>query len=96
VGRARAGERPRYRVELATGVAKQLKAIPRQDQERISARIDALARDPRPVGSEKVEGQPGALRIRAGDDRVIDTVQDDRLIVLVLRVGHRREVYRDL
>jgi mRNA interferase RelE/StbE len=62
-------------------------------QRRIVEKIEALADDPRPAGSVKLTGH-GAYRIRVGDYRVIYAVADDQLVVLVVEVGHRREVYR--
>jgi mRNA interferase RelE/StbE len=54
-----------------------------------------LADDPRPQGSEKITGSDDLYRIRSGDYRAIYTIQDDRLVVLVVRVAHRRDVYRN-
>jgi mRNA interferase RelE/StbE len=61
----------------------------------MDARIRALADDPRPQGSEKITGSDDLYRIRSGDYRAIYTIQDDRLVVLVVRVAHRRDVYRN-
>ncbi len=58
--------------------------------------IDALATTPRPRGASALQGHPGVLRIRVGDYRIIYQVQDDLLTVLILRVAHRREVYRGI
>src|SRR4051794_16463867 len=85
---------PRYRVEIDRTALKQLSALPREDQERIAAHVNALADDPRPHGVEKLKGFVDQYRIRVGSYRVIYTIRDDRLIVLVLRIGHRRDVYR--
>ncbi|MGC4933038.1 type II toxin-antitoxin system RelE family toxin [Gordonia sp. DT30] len=56
--------------------------------------IDSLASDPRPSGCIQLKGGGGEFRIRVGDYRIIYDIQDDELVVLVLRLGHRREVYR--
>ncbi len=56
--------------------------------------IESLARDPRPPGCKALVGEPGAYRIRAGDWRVVYTVDDDAILVVVVKLGHRREVYR--
>jgi mRNA interferase RelE/StbE len=56
--------------------------------------MDKLAQDPRPPGAKKLHGEPGLFRVRAGDYRVIYTVRDKVLLVLVLAIGHRRDVYR--
>ena len=85
---------PRYRVEIMRPALKQLAALPREEQERVTADINALADDPRPRGVEKLKGEDDQYRIRVGPYRIIYTIRDDRLIVLVLRIGHRRDVYR--
>jgi mRNA interferase RelE/StbE len=84
----------RYRVEIMRSALKQLEALRREEQERLTAEINALADDPRPSGVERLKGVADQYRIRVGSYRVIYTIRDDRLIVLVLRIGHRRDVYR--
>ncbi len=84
----------RYAVEVATSAVTALRDLPRTDQRRVAARIDALAEDPRPPGVEKLEGADDLYRIRAGDYRIVYRIEDKRLLVLVIRIGHRREVYR--
>lgn len=84
----------RYSIEYDRSAVKELKKLDRQVVRRIRPAIDALAEDPRPVGSRQLVGQTDLLRIRVGDYRVIYTIQDKRVVVLVLRVAHRREVYR--
>lgn len=69
-----------------------LKRIDHQDQARIQGAIALLAADPRPPGSEALRGRQG-LRIRVGDYRIIYTVEDDRLLIVVVALGHRRDVY---
>ncbi len=86
-------DRP-YRVEFARPALKEFEALPRQAQERIAPRITALAEDPRPRGVEKLKGQSDQYRIRVGSYRVIYTIEDDRLIVTVVRVADRRDAYR--
>lgn len=63
-------------------------------QERIQRHIDALATEPRPPGCVKMSGIERTYRIRVGDYRIIYEIRDNVLIVLVLRIGHRREAYR--
>jgi len=74
-------------------VRKQLDALPTPAIENISERLLQLRDNPRPGGCKKLQGRDG-WRIRVGDYRVIYHVQDDALVVLVLTVGHRRDVYR--
>jgi len=61
---------------------------------RILQRIEALADDPRPVGSEKLSGQE-RFRVRQGVYRIIYEIQNEELVIIVVKVGHRRDVYRD-
>lgn len=84
----------RYQIEVKPSASKALSELPREAQERIRARIDGLADDPRPYGVKRLKGPEGFLRLRVGDYRVIYTVRDDVLLVLVVRIAHRREVYR--
>ncbi len=83
-----------YELVFKKSVAKDLRAFPRQDIRRIMQRIRALADDPRPAGCEKLSGQ-ARYRIRQGVYRIIYAVEDETLTVLVVKVGHRREVYRN-
>lgn len=83
-----------YRIELTRDAAKSLTGYDRTTQTRIRAAIDALAAEPRPSGSCKLAGGSGEWRIRVGDYRIVYEIYDGRLVVLVVRVAHRREVYR--
>lgn len=85
---------PRYTIALKASVAKALAALPRRDQVRVRDKIDALAIEPRPHRAKALRGDPGLLRLRVGDYRVIYTVEDNVLLVLVVRIAHRREAYR--
>lgn len=84
----------RFEIRIRRSVAKDLLRLPKADNRRIVARIEALAEDPRPHGCEKLAGS-AAFRIRQGDYRIIYTIDDDIVVVEIIRVGHRREVYRD-
>lgn len=83
-----------YQIEFSRQADRQFRNLPSQIQQRLKSRIDSLAATPRPYGSEKLSGADQLYRIRVGDYRIIYAVQDDRLLVLVVKVGHRREVYR--
>jgi mRNA interferase RelE/StbE len=85
---------PPYRIEIMRPALKQLAALPREEQVRVTADINALAGNPRPRGVEKLKGQDEKYRIRVGAYRVIYTIRDDRLVVLVLLIGHRKDIYR--
>jgi mRNA interferase RelE/StbE len=83
-----------YAVEFAASALREFKALERAMQRRIATRIDELAGKPFPPGSKKLTGSPDHYRIRVGDFRVIYKVDGKRLVILVLKIGHRREVYR--
>ncbi|MEN6449414.1 MAG: type II toxin-antitoxin system RelE/ParE family toxin [Thermoguttaceae bacterium] len=82
-----------YAVEILRSAQTQLAKIDREDRLRIIVAIRELGNVPRPPGCKKLGGRP-AWRIRVGVYRVIYEVHDDRLRVLVVRIGHRRDVYR--
>ena len=83
-----------YTIDFRPPAARALERLPRSIQARIRKAIDALAGEPFPPGVKKLRGPEGGYRIRVGDYRVIYDVQHERLIVLVVRVAHRREAYR--
>jgi len=82
-----------YSIEIKRSAAKELAELPKQDRLRVIARIENLAHDPRPSGSEKLSGQE-RYRVRQGDYRILYEIHDHVLVVVVVRFGHRREVYR--
>lgn len=82
-----------YSILLKESVRKDLAAIPAKDLRRIMERIAMLADEPRPVGSEKLSAQE-RYRIRQGNYRVVYSIQDNELTVCVVKIAHRREVYR--
>lgn len=83
-----------YRVEFTTAAAKELRKLDPAIRRRILSGIAELERDPRPAGCKKLTGESNAWRIRIGDYRVLYEVMDDALVVTVVRVAHRREVYQ--
>ena len=82
-----------YSILLTKSAAKELESVPTKDRERIVTKIGGLAHNPRPVGVEKLSGDD-KYRIRQGDYRILYEIVDADLIVTVVRVGNRREVYR--
>ena len=83
-----------YSIELSTPAAKALGKLDKSNRLRIVGAIELLGVDPRPPGAKALRGgEHGRWRVRVGDYRVVYTIEDDRLVVLVLRVAHRREVY---
>ena len=84
-----------YRVLIKPSAAKEIEAVDqKRDRQRIVARILELAEDPRPVGCEKVVGESDGYRVRVGRYRIVYSIADDELVVLVVRVAHRKDVYR--
>jgi len=84
----------RYSVEIARQAIKSIAKLPRQEQQRIRAAIDLLADEPRPPGCVALSGEDSAYRVRVGDHRIVYEVFDKRLVIQVVRVGHRRDAYR--
>lgn len=85
-----------YRIEFSRCAEKQFKKLPSQIQQLLRPQIDALVENPRPTGVKKLEGEDNRYRIRVGNYRVVYEVQQEVLLVILLRIGHRREVYRKL
>lgn len=83
-----------YRVTVAPAVARQLRKLDPPVRRRIQAVLELLSADPRPPSATQLVGGTGEWRVRTGDYRVIYEIADDELLVLVLRAGHRREIYR--
>ena len=84
-----------YRVLIKKSAAKELEEVAgKKDRERIARRIQALAADPRPSGVEKLSGTREKYRIRQGNFRIVYEIQDEVLLVYVVRIADRKEVYR--
>lgn len=81
-----------YRIDLRPAAIRALKRIDHQDRDRIRGAIALLGQDPRPPGAKALQGRDG-LRVRVGNYRIIYTVQGDVLLVVVVTLGHRRDVY---
>ena len=82
-----------YKIFIEKSAQKDLSKIPLQQQNRIITAIQSLAKKPRPAGSKKLSGRD-AWRIRVGTYRVIYEIRDDRLLILVVVIGHRKDIYR--
>lgn len=82
-----------YKVYFKESVQKDFSTIPKKDVQKILRRIETLAKDPRPPGHEKLTGRE-RYRIRQGRYRIVYSVQDRELAVWVVKVGHRKDVYR--
>jgi mRNA interferase RelE/StbE len=81
-------------IEFSRQADRQFRNLPSQIQQRLKSKIDSLATTPRPHGSEKLSGTDQFYRIRVGDYRIVYAVEEDRLLILVVKVGYRREIYR--
>ena len=83
-----------YRIELTPAATRDLRKLDPTARRRIQAVVELLAENPRPPSATRLVGGAGEWRVRTGDYRVLYEIEDDVLLVLVIRVGHRREVYR--
>lgn len=86
--------KPPYEVQISRSVQKELDRQARNTRERLLKAILALADNPRPTGSRRIEGQEDIYRVRVGDWRIIYVIYDERLVITVIKVGSRGDVYR--
>jgi mRNA interferase RelE/StbE len=84
-----------YEVKFSRGAKKQFRKLPIDVQQRIQTKINDLAIEPRPNGVKKLQGDDNSYRVRVGDYRVVYEIGDDVLIVTVIKIGHRSEIYKD-
>ncbi len=84
----------RHEVEISRTAERQLRKLPRADQARVARVMLALSDNPFPRGTRKLSGHDDVFRVRAGRYRILYSVSETRLIIVVLKVGHRRDVYR--
>jgi mRNA interferase RelE/StbE len=89
-------ERPQYRIEIKPSALKALAKIPAKHPAQIEAVIDALAFQPRPPGVKKLVGEMTLHRVYSGTYRVLYDIFDDTISICVVRIGHRKDVYRNL
>ena len=82
-----------YRLLIKPSAGKEIEALPKQDRRRIIATITSLSCNPRPPGCEKLSGRD-QYRLRQGNYRILYEIQDGDLVVVVVKIGHRRDVYR--
>lgn len=86
----------KYIIEFDRRAVKELKSVPASDQSKICEKINRLTENPRPHGAEKLSGEHNLYRIRQGDYRIVYSIFDQTLKILVVRIGDRKEVYRKL
>ena len=84
----------RYSLEFTTSAVREYRSLDRQVQRRVAMKITELCTDPLPPGVKKLQGEPDHYRIRIGDYRIVYRVNGHRLVIVIVRIGHRREVYR--
>lgn len=85
-----------YRIEFLSSADREFLALPKPVRLRIGSRIDALAGNPRPAGCTKLSGYKNLWRIRAGDYRMLYTIDDPAMVISITKIAHRRDVYRGL
>ena len=85
-----------FRIEVSATAERQIRKLPRDDQIRVLRAIRPLANEPMPPGSRKVRGYDDVLRIRVGTYRILYRLEGRRLLIIILKVGHRRDVYLSL
>ena len=84
----------KYRIEFSPSAESQFKKLPKEVQARLKHRIDSLAENPFPRGVKKLSAQEKFYRLRVGDFRIIYQVKGKALLILILNLGHRKNVYR--
>lgn len=84
----------KFRIEISATAERQLKKLRREAQNGISKAILELANDPFPRGTRKLRGYDDVYRIRVGVYRILYSVENDKLIIIILKIGHRKDVYR--
>jgi mRNA interferase RelE/StbE len=84
----------KYRIEFSPTAERQFKKLPKEVQARLKHRIDILAENPFPRGVKKLSAEEDLYRLRIGDYRIIYQVQGKALLILILKLGHRKNVYR--
>ena len=86
----------KYKIQLKRSVVKTLKSLPQREVKKIGKKIDSLGQNPVPKDSKKIKGEKDLYRVRVGDYRILYFFQNSALTVLVIRVGHRKDIYNDL
>jgi mRNA interferase RelE/StbE len=85
-----------YRIEVKRSAAKTLKKIPKASRKRIVEKIDSLAESPPNPDTTKMKGNNPFHKVRVGDYRIVYEIQEDVLMILVVKIGHRKDIYRNL
>lgn len=85
-----------YRIDVKRSAAKALKSIPKRDRKRIANKIDSLSEDLPSPDTTKMKGNNPFHKVRVGNYRIIYEIQNDILVILIVKIGHRKDVYRNL
>jgi len=85
-----------WTVKIKRSASKELKSVPRRDQRRIAIAIELLSENPFPANAKRLTGTNGCYRVRVGDWRVVYEIKNEKLIIFIVRIGHRKDVYRKL
>ena len=85
-----------YRIEFKRSAAKALKKIPKANRKRIVEKIDSLAESPPNPDTTKMKGNNPFHKVRIGDYRIVYEIQEDVLVILVVKIGHRKDIYKNL
>ncbi|ANV91251.1 type II toxin-antitoxin system RelE family toxin [Picosynechococcus sp. PCC 8807] len=83
-----------YSIEFLKTAQKELSKLPKDTQRRIIEKIEALINDPYPPDTKKLKNGNGRFRIRVGNYRIIYRIENEKLIILIIKIGHRREIYQ--
>jgi mRNA interferase RelE/StbE len=83
----------KYKIEIKRSAAKELKSLPKKDILNIINKIESLAENPRPIGSVKLTGKE-QYRLRQGNYRILYSIEDDVLIIYIVKIGHRKDIYK--
>jgi mRNA interferase RelE/StbE len=83
-----------YKVFISSSAEKSLKSLPSQDQRRIAAVVSSFAIEPLPIGTKKMHGFENTYRVRVGNYRIIYEIRNKEVTVIVLKIGHRKDIYR--
>ena len=86
----------KYRIEVKRSAVKALKKIPKPDRKRIADKIDSLSEEPPNPETTKMKGDNPFHRIRVGDYRIVYEIQNEVLVILIVKIGHRKDIYRNL
>jgi len=85
-----------YRIEFTKSAEKELTRLPKADRRRVANKIDSLSQNPRPRNAKRLLAAEGLYRVRYGDYRIVYQIQGRVLTVVVVRIRHRKDVYRNL